>query len=180
MVDDKTTKAPLGGDLETTVAAGQGAETQREIPTPQIGESKTVPSEPTWTPAVAPSEDKTIIISQRPKPVFAWLVILDGPPTVGIGKIFQLNPETTTIGRSPGNDVIIPDDTCSAQHAKIKIEKNEDDEEVFVLYDLASTNGTFVGTKETYREEDSRVYRHELKDGDYILIGETTLVFKKI
>jgi len=26
----------------------------------------------------------------------------------------------------------------------------------------------------------NRVYRHELQDGDYLLMGETTLVFKKL
>ena len=177
MAEEKTWKGAYE-ELETTVANQQGAtlqETIREAPTPSTG----IPRAPTpqpqpWPPA--PTE-ATVIISERPKPVFAWLVVLDGPDS---GKIHQLNPGTTTIGRVPGNNIVIPDDTCSAQHAKIKIEKNEDGEEVFVLYDLASTNGTFVGTKENYRSEENRIYRHELKDGDYILIGETTLVFKKI
>jgi pSer/pThr/pTyr-binding forkhead associated (FHA) protein len=68
----------------------------------------------------------------------------------------------------------------SAQHAKIRREPSEDDpdEHVLVLYDLASANGSFVGGKEDYRE--NQVYRHELDDGDYLLIGETTLVFKKV
>ena len=49
-----------------------------------------------------------------------------------------------------------------------------------MIYDLASSNGLFVGAKETYKDAASRVHRHVLKDGDYILIGETTLVFKQV
>ncbi len=51
---------------------------------------------------------------------------------------------------------------------------------LFVLYDMGSRNGTFVGDKETHKDDESRTYRHVLQDGDYLLVGETTLVFKKL
>jgi pSer/pThr/pTyr-binding forkhead associated (FHA) protein len=72
------------------------------------------------------------------------------------------------------------DPFVSAQHAKIRTEPSEDDpdQRVLVLYDMASANGTFAGSKDNYR--DRQVYRQELHDGDYVLVGETTLVFKQV
>ena len=86
----------------------------------------------------------------------------------------------TVIGRTAGQVVLSADAYASAEHAKIRLETGEDDEEkqVLVLYDLASANGTFAGSRDDYR--DNQVYRYELKDGDFILIGETTLVFKQV
>jgi pSer/pThr/pTyr-binding forkhead associated (FHA) protein len=95
------------------------------------------------------------------------------------GHVFTLQRETV-IGRE-NSPVSLPGDVyISGQHAKIRLEPSEEDEEqqVFILYDLASSNGTFAGDRDDYREQ--RVYRHELQDGDFILIGETTLVFKQV
>ena len=71
--------------------------------------------------------------------------------------------------------MIINDPLVSRWHAEIRFE-----EEVFVLYDMGSSNGTFVGDKESYKAEENRKYRHPLEDGQYILLGETTLVFKTL
>jgi pSer/pThr/pTyr-binding forkhead associated (FHA) protein len=146
---------------------------------------------PAWPPVAAPppapwvapqpgaprADAATMLLAQRPTPVFAWLVVMDGPDK---GRIHPLKPDTTAIGRAAGNDVALPDDTCSGQHLKIRIEPQENGAEQFVLIDLASRNGTYVGTKATYRDPASRVYRHVLQDGDYLLLGETTLVFKRV
>lgn len=129
-------------------------------------------------PAGAP--DRTMIIAERPTPVFAWLVVMDGPDKGGIGTVHTLRPDTTTLGRVTGNHIIIRDDTCSSQHARVRAEVKEGQDTTYVLYDMGSSNGTFVGTKKDYRAEASKTYRRELHDGDYILIGETTLVFKRI
>jgi hypothetical protein len=127
----------------------------------------------------APS-DRTMIISERVAPVFAWLVVVDGPDKGAIGTVLNLKPDQTMLGRAQGNHITLRDDACSAQHARIRTEAQEGQEPVYVLYDMGSSNGTYIGSKETYRDEDSRRYRHELQDGDYLLVGETTLVFKKI
>lgn len=118
-----------------------------------------------------------MLISQHPRPVFAWLVVLDGPEQ---GRIHQLRPDVTTIGRVVGNDVLLPDDSVSGQHAKIKMESQEGGEDAFVLFDLASRNGVFAGDKTNYRDAGNRIYRRVLQDGDYLLLGETTLVFKRV
>jgi pSer/pThr/pTyr-binding forkhead associated (FHA) protein len=85
----------------------------------------------------------------------------------------------TIVGRA-GGDFILNDPAISGQHLKIKLETLGEDEQAFVLYDMASSNGTFAGDRETYQDDTSRVYRHVLQDGDFILVGKTTLVFKQV
>jgi len=69
-----------------------------------------------------------------------------------------------TIGRDPNNDAIVDHPTVSRYHAKIKRENGS-----FYLFDLDSTNGTFVNGKPV---EEKRV----LKVGDTIHIGSSSLI----
>lgn len=139
------------------------------------------PPQPPFEPqAPAGGQGKTMIIKERPTPIFAWLVVVHGPDKNTIGTVHTLHPDTTTIGRVQGNRIVLRDETVSAQHARIRREVKEDQEPIFALFDMGSRNGIFVGDKETYKEEENRVYRHELQDGDYLLMGDTTLVFKKL
>ena len=131
-----------------------------------------------FTPATG--QDQTMIIAERPKPVFAWLVVVDGPDRNAIGTVLTLHPDTTTIGRVTGNQIVLRDETVSSQHARIRREDKEGQEPAFVIFDMGSANGIFAGERETYKNDESRVYRHELKDGDYLLVGQTTLVFKRL
>lgn len=121
-----------------------------------------------------------MIIKDRVPPVFAWLVVVDGPDRASIGKVHNLRPDTTVIGRAAGNQIMLADDACSSQHFRIRVEVQEGQEPAFMLYDMGSRNGTFVGSRTAYRNPESQVYRCELHDGDYLLVGETTLVFKRI
>lgn len=133
------------------------------------------------TPFGAPGpEPQTMLISERPSPVFAWLVVVEGPDRKSIGTVHTLHPENTAIGRVRGNQIVLHDETVSAQHARIRCETREGQEPVYFLFDMGSRNGCQVGSRDTYRNEENRVYRHELKDGDYLLLGETTLVFKRV
>lgn len=47
-----------------------------------------------------------------------------------------------TVGRDPGNDIILRDPKVSRHHAEIVFERG-----FFVLHDLSSANGTFVNAK---------------------------------
>ena len=47
-----------------------------------------------------------------------------------------------TVGRDPGNDIILRDPKVSRHHGEIVFERG-----FFVLHDLASANGTFVNGK---------------------------------
>src|SRR5712691_8102181 len=47
-----------------------------------------------------------------------------------------------TVGRDPGNDIILRDPKVSRHHAEIVFERG-----FFVLHDLASANGTYVNAR---------------------------------
>ena len=69
------------------------------------------------------------------------------------------------LGRKETNDFVLADESASRIHAYIAYERHR-----HVIYDAGSLNGTFVNKR--------AVSRHELKDGDKILIGRTTLTYK--
>ncbi len=135
-----------------------------------------------WGPPTPRAEGAAtqIMPAFRSPPTFAWLVIVDSPDKRLIGEIFKLNAGSTSVGRAASNDITLPDNACSAQHAKVRVDQPEGGEKEFVIHDLASTNGTYVGGKDTYQEESSRTYHQVLHDSDYILLGETSLVFKRV
>ncbi len=109
---------------------------------------------------------RTIMMNQ-PTPSFAWLAILTG---IHSGRLVQLNPEGTSIGRDAQNDIILDDTAVSRLHAKVKKEAAPRRPEQFYVQDLGSSNGTFVN--------DKKIVRKALNDGDVIRIGETRLAFK--
>ena len=80
-------------------------------------------------------------------------------------KEIPLHQATLSIGRLPDNDLVIDNLAVSGHHARLSL--NEDH---YVLEDLSSLNGTFLNNQ--------RVRRGSLKDGDEIVIGKHTLVFR--
>ncbi|NUP08082.1 MAG: SpoIIE family protein phosphatase [Polyangiaceae bacterium] len=83
-----------------------------------------------------------------------WLVALDGGLA---GRRFPL--ETTfLVGRGPFNHAVLDDVRISRQHAKIAHEVDG-----LVVYDLGSSNGTYVN--------DNAVKRHILTPGDLVRFG---------
>ena len=79
-------------------------------------------------------------------------------------KEIPLQKASLTIGRTPGNDLVIDNMAVSGHHAKFVV-----DQDHFVVEDLSSLNGTFVNGQ--------RIRRTTLKDGDEVVIGKHTLVF---
>jgi predicted component of type VI protein secretion system len=71
------------------------------------------------------------------------------------------------LGRSRECEVRLPDVDTSRRHAKIVCDGGR-----FVLYDLASTNGTFVNGE--------RIEQHELRPGDRLQIGANTVTFCQV
>ena len=130
-------------------------------------------------PAPAGGAGRTLVMAApQPQIPLAWLGVVSGP-CAERGRTFVLLSETI-IGRNAGDLLLSGDPTVSGQHAKVRLEPKEDGvegEQVFVLYDLASANGTYAGNLENYHEDNSRVFRSELHNGDYILLGETVLTF---
>jgi two-component system, cell cycle response regulator len=104
---------------------------------------------------------KTEVIGRQPERV-AWLYVISGSD---VGRDFRLGADTL-LGRDTSCDVILFDDhRVSKEHARIVREGQE-----FVLYDLASLNGTLING--------TRVQRRFLDDNDEIAIGTTRLLFK--
>ncbi|MBN1912017.1 MAG: sigma 54-interacting transcriptional regulator [Pirellulales bacterium] len=93
----------------------------------------------------------------------AYLVIRDGLKWTDV---FRLVPgQTVTIGRAATNQIVIKDDRCSRNHAEIFLSEGE-----WILRDLESRNGTFVG--------DQRVVGDWiLRPTDVIRVGRSQLVF---
>ena len=79
-------------------------------------------------------------------------------------KEYLLDKECTTLGRMPGNDIIIDDSVVSGHHAKIITVQGKN-----YVEDLDSTNGTFVNSE--------KVTRRLLRNGDTITLARYKLVF---
>ena len=81
-------------------------------------------------------------------------------------KEFSFEETPVSMGRREENDIVVDNMAVSGHHATI--EKQEPNH--YVLVDLESLNGTFIG--------DRRVERETLYDGDVFTIGKHTLEFK--
>jgi hypothetical protein len=121
-------------------------------------------------------EEHTVVAGERPVAeqvdLLAWLVI-SRTPSVRRGQIFNLDKLRNDIGRGAGVAVFLNDPAAGQQHATVKYEIAPDGTPQFVLYDLASTNGTFLNGQ---RIASPAV----LKDGDRIRLGDTELAFKRL
>lgn len=80
-------------------------------------------------------------------------------------KEFPLTQGVVTIGRLPDNLIQVDNLAVSGHHAKIYWDGDR-----FMLEDNNSLNGTFVNNR--------RISKAALKDGDEVLIGKHTVVYK--
>jgi predicted component of type VI protein secretion system len=93
------------------------------------------------------------------------LVMIEGPRP---GWTFSLDKQILILGRDPRNDIAIDHPQVSRRHARITLQ-----EDVWVIEDLESMNGTFVNGRRL-------VERHTLAKGDAIGLSEAvTLVYRK-
>jgi two-component system, cell cycle response regulator len=95
--------------------------------------------------------------SRRDRP---HLIVLSGE---NLGRMFRLEQPETVLGRSAGANIRLQDDGVSRKHVKI----TQAGGEVWVE-DLESANGTFINGQ--------RIERRELRDGDKIQMGSTTIL----
>lgn len=150
-----------------TVPVSPGAGDTARVESP-ASVSPTFPTTPIeGAPAPMGTGQPTVVLGQPP-PALAWLAVISG---IRAGRLFPLDPRGTVVGRDAQNDIILDDSAVSRQHAKLRREPGaRKNTEQFYIYDLGSSNGTFVN--------DKKVVRKALDDGDRIRIGETLLVFK--
>jgi len=96
------------------------------------------------------------------RPFCGWLVVLEGNLQ---GEDFHLHEGRNIVGSSPPCEIQLQDEGIEDRHASIRFSSNQ-----WTLTDLDSESGTFLNGK--------RIYRHELKDGDKIIIGKSLLRIK--
>jgi pSer/pThr/pTyr-binding forkhead associated (FHA) protein len=99
--------------------------------------------------------------SAAPAPQAALEAAQGGPPALLVDKEMR-------IGRLPANDIVVPDPQVSSRHAVIQNQRGR-----FVLFDLGSTNGTFVNGRKITQP-------CELQPGDEIRLGESTYFFRRL
>jgi hypothetical protein len=97
----------------------------------------------------------------------AWLALQEGP---GAGRSHPLDPLRQTVlsvGRSSECDIVLSDGRASRHHADIRWDGRQ-----WTVVDNRSTNGTYVNGLQVHGPYDLRV-------GDRITIGETTMVLRE-
>lgn len=102
--------------------------------------------------------DREKLLKERPRAPKASLQQREAPPV-------SLGPDPVLIGRDPQNDVVLDDRRVSRKHAEVRLRLGR-----YTLYDLQSTNGTYVNGR--------RVAERVLDDGDKISIGGLEIVFR--
>jgi len=128
-----------------------------------------------YIPERRPSEPyipETKVTKKSQETVIEEEGVIEGAPALLIiksgrksGTTFPLRKKVINMGRDSSNEIVIDDPKSSRQHAKIKLEGDN-----FVIYDLASSNGTFVNGE--------KITSVKLNDGDEIKIGDTVFAFK--
>ena len=98
----------------------------------------------------------------------AWLVTFD-LKDMEYGVDFKIEEGRNTIGKASSSDITIDDNEVSSSHALILCKRDK-----FMLTDELSSNGTFLNGEDLTPKA---IY--DLKDGDEIKIGHTTLLFKQ-
>jgi len=128
-----------------------GAPPQATVP-PSAGVPAAVPevTAPLPTPESPVEEAGATIALPMPR------LLVETPE--GVVQEFQLKAQVTSIGRSPRNDICIPEASVSRQHAEVFLTAAG-----YTIRDLGSNNGVFVN--------DQKVLEHLLNSGDVIELG---------
>jgi hypothetical protein len=101
-------------------------------------------------------------VQQTQSPYGQLVVTASGQTGIPVGKVFPLSP-VTVIGRSTEVDVSLNDSFLSNEHARL-----ERQNDVWILDDLNSTNGTFLNGFEVRAST-------EVHDGDLVRVGRVEM-----
>ncbi len=97
-----------------------------------------------------------------------WIVTFD---LESFGRDFKIHEGNNNIGRSPVNDITVPDEKVSGKHCVILYRHAE---KTFFIKDNMSNNGTFLNGNSLPPDQAS-----ELKDGDKIKVGDVVFLFRQ-
>lgn len=111
----------------------------------------------------APAESGEMDMTAVHRVAGAMLEVAEGPDQ---GRRFFLDRLPALIGRGADNEIKLNDPGVSRRHARIEAEGDD-----YVLRDLGSTNGTWVG--------EQRIANHRLAAGDRVRLAGTTLLFRR-
>jgi hypothetical protein len=98
-----------------------------------------------------------------PKSARIWVLDSAGEQ---VERVYELDQSVIVIGRRDDCTIVLPSSTVSRRHAQIR---RQDD--LFLLSDLGSTNGTLLNREPVIGEE-------QLGDRDEIAIGTYKLIFR--
>ncbi|MBU6422785.1 MAG: FHA domain-containing protein [Chloroflexota bacterium] len=104
--------------------------------------------------------DRDALLRERPRAPKGFLEVPAERRRLALGA------EPLAIGRDVENDLVLDDRRVSRRHAEIRLRLGR-----YTLYDLQSTNGTFVNGR--------RVAEVALSDGDRITIGGSEIVVQQ-
>ncbi len=110
---------------------------------------------------------KTVVFKplEKKKPIYGWLVVVDGPEA---WEEFRICDEESQLFMGRGEDcqLMLRDEKLDTRHASIRLKDGK-----LSITDLDTSSGTFVN--------DNPVTRSDLKDGDTVRVGDSTLRFRK-
>jgi diguanylate cyclase (GGDEF)-like protein len=97
---------------------------------------------------------------KAPKRDRPYFIVLAGS---SLGRMFRIEGDEVILGRATNATVRLEDDGISRNHAKVVMRGNE-----LWIEDMGSQNGTFINGE--------KVSTQQLKDGDKIQVGATTIL----
>jgi hypothetical protein len=118
----------------------------------------------TMRSGLAPGRQPAALPAQRTRAHLA--VVAPAGSGIQSGAIFDL-AGVMTIGRDPGNSIVVPDASVSGEHAVIRLHGR-----TWVLSDLGSTNGTLLNNEPVDGSGKS------LRGGERITIGAVVFRFQ--
>ncbi len=126
-------------------------------------------------PPLPPGHDSTLLMDNINLPADGeddaeGTMIISNPKIISLnndteGQVIVLGMGTTSVGRSPDNDIHVTEDRVSRKHAQITFGPGG-----YAIYDLNSENGTYVNG--------SRVREHFLSDGDIVMVGTYKYLYR--
>jgi pSer/pThr/pTyr-binding forkhead associated (FHA) protein len=161
------TAQPGGADVKAPAAAAS--------PAPQGAAARPVGGNEDWnvhSRAVRLDEGPTAEPPRAAAPATplpaAWATFEVVNEGVLKGQRFEVRSPLTHIGRGAYNDIVITDESVSDSHAKLQRRESE-----WVLVDLDSTNGSYVGGTRVKGE-------HRLESGMDVRFGRIKMLFKPL
>ncbi len=122
-------------------------------------------------PAAGPKDDETTQPSPPPSGQHYYLVFVNTPASSLIKTRVSIDFDdfpVISIGRSPGNVVVVPDQEVSRRHASLSFDGDR-----LLLKDLKSSNGTFVYDGKGFQRVSDSV---EVRPSSVLKFGTGTIV----